>query len=52
VLIEAGPRVLPAFAEELSIYAKRSLERLGVEVVVGQSVSECSADGSSSAVSG
>jgi NADH dehydrogenase len=45
VLIEAGPRVLPAFAEDLSIYAKRSLERLGVEVVLGQPVSECSADG-------
>jgi NADH dehydrogenase len=45
VLIEAGPRVLPAFAEDLSIYAKSSLERLGVEVVLGQSVSECNADG-------
>ena len=45
VLIEAGPRVLPAFAEDLSTYAKRSLERLGVEVVLGQPVSECSAEG-------
>ena len=45
VLIEAGPRVLPAFAEDLSTYAKHSLERLGVEVVLGQPVSECSADG-------
>ena len=45
VLIEAGPRVLPAFAEDLSSYAKRSLERLGVEVVLGQPVSECSAEG-------
>ncbi len=45
VLIEAGPRVLPAFADDLSIYAKRSLERLGVEVVLGQPVSECSAEG-------
>ena len=41
VLIEAGPRVLPAFAEDLSSYAKHSLERLGVEVVLGQAVSEC-----------
>jgi NADH dehydrogenase len=32
VLIEAGPRVLAGFAEELSAYAQRSLERLGVEV--------------------
>ena len=45
VLIEAGPRVLPAFAEDLSAYAKDSLERLGVEVVLGQAVMECSAEG-------
>jgi NADH:quinone reductase (non-electrogenic) len=45
VLIEAGPRVLPAFAEDLSLYAKRSLEGLGVEVVLGQAVSDCSAEG-------
>ena len=45
VLIEAGPRVLPAFADDLSTYAKRSLERLGVEVVLGQPVSECNAEG-------
>jgi len=45
VLIEAGPRVLPAFAEDLSAYAKDSLERLGVEVVLGQPVMECSAEG-------
>jgi NADH dehydrogenase len=45
VLIEAGPRVLPAFAEDLSVYAKRSLEGLGVEVALGQAVSECSAEG-------
>jgi NADH dehydrogenase len=45
VLIEAGPRVLPAFAEDLSAYAKRSLEQLGVEVVLGQAVSEVNAEG-------
>ena len=45
VLIEAGPRVLPAFAKDLSAYAKHSLERLGVEVALGQPVSECSAEG-------
>ena len=45
VLIEAGPRVLPAFAEDLSSYAKDALERLGVEVVLGQAVSECTAEG-------
>src|SRR5262249_54026893 len=45
VLIEAGPRVLPAFAEDLSAYAQRSLEGLGVEVALGQAVSECSTEG-------
>ena len=45
VLIEAGPRVLPAFAEDLSDYAKNSLEQLGVEVVLSRPVSECDAEG-------
>ncbi|GEC17460.1 NADH dehydrogenase FAD-containing subunit [Nitrobacter winogradskyi] len=45
VLIEAGPRVLAAFTEDLSAYARRSLERLGVEVALGQPVTACSAEG-------
>jgi NADH dehydrogenase len=45
VLIEAGPRVLAGFADDLSAYAQRSLESVGVEVVLGQAVTECSADG-------
>jgi NADH:ubiquinone reductase (H+-translocating) len=45
VLIEAGPRALPAFRENLSAYAKRSLERLGVEVELGQAVTRCTAEG-------
>ncbi len=44
VLIEAGPRVLAGFADDLSAYAQRSLESIGVEVVLGQAVTECSAD--------
>lgn len=32
VLVEAGPRVLPAFPESLSVKAEASLRRLGVEV--------------------
>jgi NADH:ubiquinone reductase (H+-translocating) len=44
VLIEAGPRVLAGFAEDLSAYAHRALERLGVEVELNQPVSQCSAD--------
>ena len=45
VLIEAGPRVLAGFPDDLSAYAQASLEGLGVEVRVGQAVTECSADG-------
>jgi NADH:quinone reductase (non-electrogenic) len=45
VLIEAGPRVLAGFADELSAYAQRSLENMGVEVLLGQPVTECNRDG-------
>ncbi|TAN11583.1 MAG: NAD(P)/FAD-dependent oxidoreductase, partial [Rhizobiaceae bacterium] len=45
VLIEAGPRVLAALTEDLSAYARRALEKLGVEVVLGQPVTGCSAEG-------
>jgi NADH dehydrogenase len=45
VLIEAGPRILPSFTEDLSAYAHASLERLGVEIQLGQAVRECSAQG-------
>ena len=41
VLIEAGPRVLASFPEDLSAYAQRSLEEIGVEVMLGQPVTEC-----------
>ena len=41
VLVEAGPRLLPAFPEELSEKARRSLERLGVEVRLGVPVTRC-----------
>ena len=45
VLIEAGPRVLAGFADDLSAYAQRSLQGLGVEVMLGQPVTACTADG-------
>jgi NADH:ubiquinone reductase (H+-translocating) len=45
VLIEAGPRVLGGFPDDLSAYAKSSLENLGVEVMLGEAVTECSASG-------
>ena len=35
LLVEAGPRLLPAFHEDLSRSAKRDLEKLGVEVRLG-----------------
>ena len=37
VLIEAGPRVLAGFPDDLSAYAQASLESLGVEVKLGTS---------------
>ncbi|MGF6310376.1 NADH dehydrogenase [Bradyrhizobium sp. i1.8.4] len=45
VLIEAGSRVLAGFPDDLSAYAQTSLEKLGVEVMLGEPVTECSADG-------
>jgi NADH dehydrogenase len=45
ILVEAGPRILAGFTEDLSAYAERALERLGVEVRLGQPVSDCRADG-------
>ncbi len=45
VLIEAGPRVLAGFPDDLSAYAQASLESIGVEVVLGKPVTECSIDG-------
>lgn len=45
VLIEAGERILPAFKPELSAYAKKALEKLGVTVELGKPVTDVSADG-------
>jgi NADH dehydrogenase len=45
VLVEAGPRVLAAFAEPQSAYAQRALEKLGVEVRVGATVTGCDSGG-------
>jgi len=45
VLIEGGDRVLGAFSEDLSAYAKTALEKLGVIVHLGNPVTECHADG-------
>lgn len=45
LLIEAGPRLLPAFPDDLAATAKRDLERLGVEVKLGAPVTSVEADG-------
>lgn len=45
VLVEAGPRILPALHASLGEYAQRALERLGVEVWLDSRVSACDADG-------
>jgi NADH dehydrogenase len=45
VLIEAGPRVLPAYPEDLSERARLQLEALGVQVWTGSPVSSVSAAG-------
>ncbi|WP_020186848.1 NAD(P)/FAD-dependent oxidoreductase [Methylopila sp. 73B] len=45
ILIEAGPRVLPAFPEALSAYTQASLERMGVDVRVSTRVTNCDATG-------
>ncbi|MGV3710042.1 MAG: NAD(P)/FAD-dependent oxidoreductase [Gemmatimonas sp.] len=40
ILLEAGPRILPTFPEDLSSKAQRALERLGVEVQLGVPVTK------------
>jgi NADH dehydrogenase len=40
MLVEAGPLVLPGFPSELSEYARRALEQLGVEVMLGHAVTD------------
>jgi NADH dehydrogenase len=44
LLVEAGPRVLAAFTEQLSEKARAQLVRLGVEVRTGAPVTEIGAD--------
>ena len=44
VLVEAGPRLLPAFPESLSAEAKRVLEGMKVEVRLGVPVTNIAAD--------
>lgn len=43
LLLEAGPRLLPSFPERASETARCELERLGVEVLLGETVQEIGA---------
>jgi len=45
MLLEAGPRLLAAFPEDLSDYALKALEKLGVEVRLGIPVKDITAEG-------
>src|ERR1700730_8008783 len=45
ILVQSASRLLPAFPEALSTIARRSLEKLGVEVLLGSRVENIDADG-------
>ncbi|MFL5567123.1 MAG: NAD(P)/FAD-dependent oxidoreductase [Gemmatimonadaceae bacterium] len=45
ILVEAGPRILPTFPEDLAARAQRDLNELGVEVRVNSFVTAVEADG-------
>ena len=45
LLLEAGPRILPAFDPALADYARAALTELGVEVRVGEAVTACDETG-------
>lgn len=45
ILVEAGPRILPAFCDDLSAKAMAALANLGVEVRVGRPVENVDAGG-------
>jgi NADH dehydrogenase len=45
VLVEAGPRLLPSFPQDLSDYARETLEQKGVEVRTSTLVTNCDARG-------
>jgi len=45
ILIEAGPRLLANFPDRLSHYTAEALARIGVEVRLGQAVTDCRAEG-------
>jgi NADH dehydrogenase len=45
MLIEAGPRLLPAFPPDLAEHARKALAKLGVDVQLGRPVEQCDGNG-------
>jgi NADH dehydrogenase/putative oxidoreductase len=45
ILVQSAPRLLPAFPETLAAIAQRSLEKLGVQVLLGSRVEDIDPDG-------
>jgi NADH dehydrogenase len=45
LLLEAGARLLPGFPESLSLYAEKTLRRLGVDIRLEHAVTHCGATG-------
>ena len=45
ILVEAGPRILPALAQDLADYTTRALTRMGVEIRTSTKVTRCDARG-------
>jgi NADH:quinone reductase (non-electrogenic) len=45
VLIEAGPRIMPTFPQNLSDYVQRTLAKKGIEVMTSTRVMSCDAHG-------
>jgi NADH dehydrogenase len=45
LLVEGGPRILPAFPEDLSAKAEKLVSRLGVEILKGVKVTRINEDG-------
>ena len=45
LLVEGGPRILPALPEKLSRYAQNVLHRMGVEIMASAMVTGCGPDG-------
>src|SRR5260221_7834926 len=45
ILVQSAPRLLPAFPEALGVIAQRSLEKLGVQVLLSSRVDDIDTDG-------